>query len=367
VVIRPSATLPAQLVQFELVATGASSSATSPLQIAVGAAPSGSLAPTAAPAPPAALSPPPPDPQWVDISATTVISAATPAATQTSGTTTSSAPGPAVQPGEGPPPVTYSAIAQSMCWPVINGTPSPCPLPPGTTGIITWTAIPVSFIYDSDPLPLCTASVTALNPVAGCQISWGTYGDHQLQVSFTSTAAPAVQGQLTGGSTLLVHFPAPLDLAINQTFNSYGNDTEPDCFIASAADYLQIVTGTAPDPAAIQTEYLQLADLYNMHNGIAATALFSYWQKYGIGGYRLATATQISTADVPGYLVNTQRPLLTEVALPENWGGGPHAWVVAGTSPYGVMIVTWGQELNITWSQFYAWTWQVWAISLTAS
>ena len=46
--------------------------------------------------------------------------------------------------------------------------------------------------------------------------------------------------------------------------------------------------------------------------------------------------------------------------------GGGHMWLVVGYSDYGPMIVSWGQEFQISWAQFNSWTTGVWSIGATS-
>jgi hypothetical protein len=42
--------------------------------------------------------------------------------------------------------------------------------------------------------------------------------------------------------------------------------------------------------------------------------------------------------------------------------GGGHAWLVVGYSSFGPMIVSWGQEVQVSWANFDNWTTGVWAL-----
>jgi hypothetical protein len=52
--------------------------------------------------------------------------------------------------------------------------------------------------------------------------------------------------------------------------------------------------------------------------------------------------------------------------FPYGQDGGGHFWIVVGYSDYGPMIVTWGQEIQISWSEFDAWTTGIWGIGVSS-
>jgi hypothetical protein len=41
-------------------------------------------------------------------------------------------------------------------------------------------------------------------------------------------------------------------------------------------------------------------------------------------------------------------------------------WIVTGYSGYGPMVVTWGQEIQLSWAAFNSWTTGVWSVSVTS-
>jgi hypothetical protein len=46
--------------------------------------------------------------------------------------------------------------------------------------------------------------------------------------------------------------------------------------------------------------------------------------------------------------------------------GGGHMWIVVGYSDYGPMVVSWGQEFQVSWSDFDAWETGIWSIGTTS-
>jgi hypothetical protein len=41
-------------------------------------------------------------------------------------------------------------------------------------------------------------------------------------------------------------------------------------------------------------------------------------------------------------------------------------WIVVGYSDYGPMVVSWGQEFQVSWSDFDAWETGIWSIGTTS-
>ena len=149
---------------------------------------------------------------------------------------------------------------------------------------------------------------------------------------------------------------------INETFPAYGNVAPVDlgdCTFAAAADLIQILTGTQPDPTAIGVEF---AGAGGSSNGLNLPQLWTYWEQYGIGGMTIS-----------GYssFYPTQRNVLNGVpqygALlawlqfgdggfigPIQTSAGYHLAVVDGFTPKGPLVVTWGQTVQMSWDQWNA-------------
>ena len=86
----------------------------------------------------------------------------------------------------------------------------------------------------------------------------------------------------------------------------------------------------------------------------------------GIDGTTLTAVDPVALGSVESEL-SDRYILLSTVNLPAGYPlgdgqGGGHMWLLVGYSDYGPMIVTWGQELQISWADFDAWTTGVWAV-----
>jgi hypothetical protein len=62
-----------------------------------------------------------------------------------------------------------------------------------------------------------------------------------------------------------------------------------------------------------------------------------------------------------GYVLLSSATLPAGYPLGDGQGGG-HFWIIVGYSSYGPMIVSWGQEVQISWADFDSWTTGVWAL-----
>ena len=138
--------------------------------------------------------------------------------------------------------------------------------------------------------------------------------------------------------------------------------------MAAAADWIQPTFGTAPSTEEVVNDYWAAEDQFNggADEGLSITQLFSYWQSDGIGGTTLTGVNPISMSDVESELSDNY-VLFATAALPAGYPlgdgqGGGHAWLVVGYSSFGPMIVSWGQEVQVSWANFDNWTTGVWAL-----
>jgi hypothetical protein len=259
---------------------------------------------------------------------------------------------------------TSTALADFGCI-YNNGRRDACPMLPGISGYMTWAVEPMGQWQQAEPLPGCTSAVSSDFPASSCDVWWGTYGDHEVQATFHTTTVPTGLNQFTGQGTTTAYLPAPLDLAAaaRGTFNIYGNDHLNDCVMASAADYIEMATGTVPDPTEIVNDFNAIGARFMGAAGSALSgpALDSYWKSPGIAGTTLMGSDPWTTwtpGEVEQYLTAEHKPLMTSNLLPLSWGQtstggrGAHEWDIAGFSTYGPMVVTWGTEFQISWAQF---------------
>ena len=231
-------------------------------------------------------------------------------------------------------------------------------------------------MYPSNALPGCTQPVEADQPSSECDVAWGTYGDQELQATYTSSPSSELEGQITVPETLRVQIKAPVDLGAGNTYSAYDNagpSAIGDCSMAAAADWIETTFGTTPSDQEIVSDYWAAEGEFNdgADVGLTPDYLFDYWQADGIGGTTLTGVDAISAADVKSEL-SERYVLLSQVTLPSGYPlgdgeGASHFWIVVGYSDYGPMVVTWGQEVQISWADFDDWTTGIWGIGASQS
>jgi hypothetical protein len=266
---------------------------------------------------------------------------------------------------------TYTATASATCD-YSDGSSGMCDLPAGT---VSWEILGGddggNFMYPSTPATDCNEQVGAATATSSCDVTWSTYGDQSLGATYTSSPSAQLEGQIVAPQSLAVQIAAPVDLGATYAYDTYGN-TGPagigDCGMAAAADWIETTFGTFPSSQEIVSDYWAAEDDYNSGEdaGLTATELFDYWQSNGIGGTSLTGADPISSSDVEselsdGYVLLSSATLPAGYPLGDGQGGG-HFWIIVGYSSYGPMIVSWGQEVQISWADFDSWTTGVWAL-----
>ena len=271
--------------------------------------------------------------------------------------------------------VAYRATLSATCRSSDRGR-RPCPLPFGT---LTWqldgaSTSPGNLTVTTRPVGGCPRTVSSRRPDSSCTVAWPTYGDQWVTARYESDRR-LFGGRLHASATTIVELRAPIDLAAGHTFDPYGN-TGPgaidDCTLATAADFIEVTFGVAPGSPAIVASYWAAERTYNAgaDAGLTADQLFAYWRHVGIAGTTLTGDVAVPIAEVESYLAGGH-VLFATAELPAGFPAGStkaaaHAWLVVGSSSYGPMIVTWGQELQLSWADFAAWTTGVWAITTTA-
>ena len=265
----------------------------------------------------------------------------------------------------------YSAEPTATCQ-FSDGSSAPCDLP---TGKVSWQVLGGdaggNIMYPSAALSDCASSVGASQPTSTCQLNWNTYGDHWIEATYTSSPSAQLEGQINIGQYLAVKIQAPTDFGYAYSFDTYQN-TGPsaigDCSMAAAADWVEATFGTAPPSAGVVADYWAAEQQFSggADVGLTASQLFSFWQSNSIGGETLTGETAVPLNQVP--TMAATYVLYATATLPANYPlgdgqGGNHAWVVVGESGSGPMVVSWGQEFQLTWAEFDAWTTGVWALS----
>ena len=103
---------------------------------------------------------------------------------------------------------------------------------------------------------------------------------------------------------LLVPVPVPksVNLGAGLNYPHYGNTTTlGDCLMATAADWLTTIKGSAPSTASIEADYFAAewdAGIASNH-GLTLNALLDYWANHGIDGTHLEGGTDTATFDIP--------------------------------------------------------------------
>ena len=271
---------------------------------------------------------------------------------------------------------SYTATATTTCT-FSNGTSGSCDLPDGS---IAWEIVGGddggNFMYPSTSLTGCTSPVGAATATSICNVTWNTYGDQWLSATYDSSPSDQLQGQIVVPYTLPLQIKAPVDIGAGYVYDGYGN-TGPqgldDCTMAAAADWIETTFGYAPPSQDIVSDYWDAEDDFSggADLGLSPDQLFNYWQTNGIDGTTLTAVNPVSVADVESEL-SQNYVLLASANLPSGYPlgdgqGGGHAWIVVGYSGYGPMIVSWGQEVQVSWSNFDNWTTGVWALGVSQS
>lgn len=202
--------------------------------------------------------------------------------------------------------------------------------------------------------------------------------DAQVEVLVPSTATPAAP--TTAAPPPVVNLdacsPGPeCDYgAAYETYENWGN-TAPesfgDCTFAAAADWEQILFHWRPYPTALGFEFAQAGG--NAETGITQTALWNYWERYGIAGSYL-TGLHSYTPNAANVRngVRDYAAMIVELRFYEGWyfgqyrvGNGQHDAVVMGFTPEGPLVVSWGQVLQMTWQQWGVEIIGMWGIGAT--
>lgn len=195
-----------------------------------------------------------------------------------------------------------------------------------------------------------------------------------MTATYVSDAGDGFSSQFNVPQDIAVQLVAPVDLASGLSYDAYGNagaDAVNDCTFATAADWVETTFGVAPDPQSIVAGYWSAEQQFNggQDVGLSAQELFTYWQNTGIGGTTLTGLQAVPLNSVESELSDNYVLYATAnlpAGFPTGQGeGGGHAWLVVGYSSFGPMIVSWGQEVQISWAEFDSWTTGVWAIGPT--
>jgi len=265
--------------------------------------------------------------------------------------------------------VDYTASLTATCT-YSDGTSGACAVP---TGTVSYEFDGVdnggNYTYLSSAASNCTTAVGGTTNVAGCNVTWDTYGDQWITADYTSSSTPTVS------QTVGVEIVAPVDLAAGNSYSTYGNagtGAVDDCTMATVADWIETTFGTAPSDQSTVSAYWAAEDEYNggADVGLTSNQFFTFWTNTGIDGTYLTANDPVTGQSAVESALSNQYVLIATENLPPafagNTVGGGHMWLVVGYSDYGPMIVSWGQEFQISWAEFNSWTTGVWSIGATS-
>jgi hypothetical protein len=268
--------------------------------------------------------------------------------------------------------VVYTADVSATCT-YSDGSTAACPVPSGVVSYeIDGADAPVgNYTYLSSDATPCDQAVGSSLTGVGCQITWYTYGDQWITATYLSSGAPSV------AQTVEVDIQAPVDLAVGRSYSNYQNAGPGeigDCTMASVADWIETSLNTTPSESDTVAAYWAAENEYNGGADVGLTdgQLFSYWQNTGIDGTSLTSSQYVTTEAAAETALSSGTVLINSEILPTDslLNGGSesvgHMWIMVGYSSYGPMIVTWGEEVQIPWADFNAWTQYVYAVMVSS-
>ena len=159
---------------------------------------------------------------------------------------------------------------------------------------------------------------------------------------------------------------------IYNTYQTYGNASPAvlgDCTFAAAANWMQIVLNITPDPSLIGYEFAEAGG--STTAGLAQSALWTYWETYGIDGvvltglhpyYTDQTDVQNGVRDYGAMIIELSFAAGTYFGNIQIPTAGDHDAVVDGFTPAGPLVVSWGQTIQLTWQQWTAEVIGMWGI-----
>ena len=251
--------------------------------------------------------------------------------------------------------VDYTASLTATCS-YSDGTTGTCALPDGSISYeIDGADQGGNVMSVSSAASNCTGAVEADDRRRlQCHVGhlWGSVALGYLREFMTASVTQTVEVQVV----------APVDMASGLTYSTYDNVGPTglnDCTMASAADWIETTYGTVPSDQDIIDAYWGSRERVQRRSGrwIDTRPALLDGANTGIDNTFL-TDVPVDPSDVETNL-DDQYVLIASMTLPDGdpYGqtGGGHMWVVVGYSDYGPMIVSWGREFQISWSDFDAW------------
>jgi hypothetical protein len=162
--------------------------------------------------------------------------------------------------------------------------------------------------------------------------------------------------------------------AAYETFENWGN-TAPedfgDCTFAAAANWEQILFHWRAYPTLIGYEFAEAGG--SAATGLPQASLWRYWEKYDIAGsYLTGLHSYATTPENVRNGVRDYAAMIVELRFGEGWAfaqykaaAGLHDAVVAGFTPDGPLVVTWGETVQMTWEQWSDEAVGMWGIGAT--
>ena len=180
---------------------------------------------------------------------------------------------------------------------------------------------------------------------------------------------------------------------LGQNWGMMGNDSIGDCTCAAAGHGIMSWTDdcdnlVTPSDADIITAYSAVSGYDPAtganDNGAACLDVLNYWRKTGVGGRTINSYAQITVSNLHqlqasiylfglayigiGLPITAQNESkvwtlphsLTGNGAPGSWGG--HCVIVTGWDATGLDVITWGEQIRMTWGFWKAYVEEAYAI-----
>ena len=219
-------------------------------------------------------------------------------------------------------------------------------------------------------LTLIVPTVLALSALPAAPAWAATVATHQNVPRHVSVVSSrAVQGLYRCTSS-----PTCDIVNANMQFTNYSSVClYQDCNFVSAADWEDVVLGLEPSVATLKGEYANARQIFG--GGLNMSQLWSYWRNRGIDG---AVATKITP--YARSKTNTELTIsnfgaaIAELVTKKNsrlgtsrCGAGVAIILVDGFDPKGPLVVYQAKTLQMTWSQWSAYSRGMWGVTASTN